>query len=212
MKPATYSSPVRWSLGENWLPFQRKTFNTPAFPGYVSGHSTFSHAAASALTTFTGSPDFPGSFHHHFIAQNTLRSDLGPSAPIDLQWRTYADAADQAGQSRRYGGIHVPEDDYHGRLIGSAIGVSAFKLAEQYWTGKILEQNLRPALTITSATTAVLNWSSIRGMKQTVQCSPDLVTWTDACPAMVAYDTASTWTDTAATPTTKFYRVLTTSP
>jgi hypothetical protein len=211
-QPAVKRSPVRWSLGENWLPFQRKTFNTPAFPGYVSGHSTFSHAAASALTIFTGSPDFPGSFHHHLIAQNTLRSDLGPSAPIDLQWRTYADAADQAGQSRRYGGIHVPEDDYHGRLIGSAIGVSAFKLAEQYWTGKILEQNLRPALTITSATTAVLNWSSIRGMKQTVQCSPDLVTWTDACPAMVAYDTASTWTDTAATPTTKFYRVLTTSP
>jgi hypothetical protein len=43
---------VRWSLGENWVPFQRKTFNTPAFPGYVSGHSTFSHAAATPTTKF----------------------------------------------------------------------------------------------------------------------------------------------------------------
>ena len=211
-QPAVKRSPVRWSLGENWLPFQRKTFNTPAFPGYISGHSTFSHAAASALTCFTGSPDFPGSFHHHLIAQNTLRSDLGPSAPVDLQWRTYADAADQAGQSRRYGGIHVPEDDYHGRLIGSAIGVAAFQLAEQYWTGKILEQNLRPALSITSPTTVVLTWNSIRGMKQTVQCSPDLVNWSDASLATVTYDTASSWTDTAATPTSKFYRILSTAP
>jgi hypothetical protein len=106
----------------------------------------------------------------------------------------------------------VPEDDYHGRLIGSAIGVAAFQLAEQYWTGKILEQNLRPALSITSATTVVLTWNSIRGMKQTVQCSSDLVTWSDASPATLTYDTASSWTDTAATPTSKFYRVLSTAP
>jgi hypothetical protein len=211
-QPAFLQSSVTWSLGENWLPFQRKTFNTPAFPGYVSGHSTFSHAAASALTHFTGSPDFPGSFHHHLIAPNSLFIDKGPSAPVDLQWRTYADAADQAGQSRRYGGIHVEEDDYHGRQIGAAIGGAAFQLAERYWTGTILEENLRPTVTLTSTTTAVLTWNSIRGMKHTVQSSPDLVTWTDAAPATLAYDTTRHWTDTAAAPTAKFYRILTTRP
>jgi hypothetical protein len=96
--------------------------------------------------------------------------------------------------------------------LAKPFAVAAFKLAEQYWTGKILEQNLRPAVAITSATTVVLTWSSIRGMKQTVQCSPDLVTWSDASLPAVTYDTACTWTDTAATPISKFYRILSTAP
>ena len=56
----TQTSPVRWIKGVNWLPYQRKNFNTPPFPGYTSGHSTFSRAAAEALTAITGTPNFPG--------------------------------------------------------------------------------------------------------------------------------------------------------
>lgn len=32
---ATNQSLVTWMLAKDWLPFQRKTFNTPAFPGYA---------------------------------------------------------------------------------------------------------------------------------------------------------------------------------
>src|SRR5205085_11269777 len=48
-------SGVGWMLGTEWAPYQRATFVTPAFPGYVSGHSTFSRAAAEVLAAATGS-------------------------------------------------------------------------------------------------------------------------------------------------------------
>ena len=51
---------VDWILAVDWMPYQRATFVTPAFPGYVSGHSTFSRAAAEVLTFMTGSAFFPG--------------------------------------------------------------------------------------------------------------------------------------------------------
>ncbi|HYY04655.1 MAG TPA: FG-GAP-like repeat-containing protein, partial [Gaiellaceae bacterium] len=44
-KDPTQDSGVGWILGERWVPYQKATFVTPAFPGFVSGHSTFSRAA-----------------------------------------------------------------------------------------------------------------------------------------------------------------------
>ena len=49
---------VDWILADNWWPYQRPTFVTPNFAGYVSGHSTYSRAAAEMLENFTGSPYF----------------------------------------------------------------------------------------------------------------------------------------------------------
>ncbi len=210
--PATFQSPVRWILGKDWLPFQRKTFNTPAFPGYISGHSSFSRAAAEMLTLFTGSPNFPGGLHSHTIEANSMLIDKGPSTDVTLQWCSYYDAADQAGQSRRFGGIHVSEDDYHGRVIASTIGVSAFTLAEKYWTGAILNENMRPNVKVLSPTTATLTWTATRGMTHKVQTSPDLTNWTDATTATIAYDTNGTWTDPNANVTKKFYRVVRAAP
>ncbi|RYG66389.1 hypothetical protein EON77_17500, partial [bacterium] len=37
---------IAWVRAVDWAPYQRRNFVTPAFPGYVSGHSTFSRAAA----------------------------------------------------------------------------------------------------------------------------------------------------------------------
>ena len=59
----------------------------------------------------------------------------GPSADVTLQAATYYDAADQAGISRLYGGIHVPADDFNGRIIGSECGKEAWALAQQYFAG-----------------------------------------------------------------------------
>ena len=44
---------VGWILAENWVPYQRPTFVTPPFAGYVSGHSTFSRAATEVMTLLT---------------------------------------------------------------------------------------------------------------------------------------------------------------
>ena len=57
--PKTTSAGVDWILGERWWPYQRPSFVTPPFAGYVSGHSTYSRAAAEVLTAFTGSSFFP---------------------------------------------------------------------------------------------------------------------------------------------------------
>jgi len=204
---ATHQSTVRWMLASDWLPFQRKTFNTPAFPGYISGHSTFSRAAAEALTLITGSHLFPGGFHHHTIAANSLQIDLGPSTPVDLQWCSYYDAADQAGISRRYGGIHPYEDDFDGRQIGSTVGKSAYALAEKYWTGDILNEIVQPAIRF-NAGQAVITWNATRGIAHKVQTSTDLTVWTDATSFTQAYDTNGSWTDSAPAPDRKYYRVL----
>jgi hypothetical protein len=55
---------------------------------------------------------------------------------VVLQWATYYDAADQAGQSRLFGGIHVQADDFTGRIVGSACGKDAWALAQRYYAGR----------------------------------------------------------------------------
>jgi hypothetical protein len=124
---ATQTSGTGWVLGEDWLPYQRETFVTPAFPGYISGHSTFSRAGAEVLARFTGSEFFPGGLAtYNFAAGKGLGFEAGPAAHVQLQWATYFDAADQAGLSRLYGGIHIAADDFVGRRLGAKVGINAF--------------------------------------------------------------------------------------
>ena len=113
---------------ERWWPYQRPTFVTPPFAGYVSGHSTFSRAAAEALTRLTGDPFFPGGLAEFTAERNAfLVFEQGPSVDVVLQWATYRDAADQSALSRIWGGIHPPVDDVPGRRMGVAV-------AERGWT------------------------------------------------------------------------------
>jgi hypothetical protein len=129
-------SGVEWVLAENWMPYQLLGFVTPPFPGYVSGHSTYSRSAAEVLTLFTGSPYFPGGFYEYDIAEGSgLDFEYGPSAELKLQFASYFDASDQAALSRIYGGIHPPADDLAGRRIGHEIGPAAFALAMNYFAG-----------------------------------------------------------------------------
>lgn len=121
---------VGWILSEDWTPYQKNTFVTPAFPGYISGHSTFSRAAAEVMSLITGNPYFPGGLATYtFPKESFLHFEKGPSETLTLQWATYFDAADQAGYSRLFGGIHVAADDFVGRILGSAIGRDAFNKA-----------------------------------------------------------------------------------
>jgi len=129
-------TPLRWMRAKDWIPYQRRTFVTPAFPGFTSGHSTFSRAAAEALAAYTGSPWFPGGLHSFTLpAGNTLIFEAGPTVDVTLQWASYADAADQAGQSRLWGGIHVFADDRVGRINGATVGQVVADRARTYVTG-----------------------------------------------------------------------------
>lgn len=135
--PKTEVACVGWILAENWWPYQRPTFVTPAFAGYVSGHSTFSRAAAEVLTLLTGDEYFPGGLGEFHAPHNEyLVFEDGPSVDVTLQWATYRDAADQSGLSRIWGGIHVPVDDIPGRIVGAKVGIDAFLCAERCFLGR----------------------------------------------------------------------------
>ncbi|MBI3746762.1 MAG: vanadium-dependent haloperoxidase [Chloroflexi bacterium] len=135
--PKTQVGGVRWILATRWVPYQLPTFVTPSFPAYASGHSSFSRAAAEVLTAFTGSEYFPGGVSGYTIKAGSLKFEKGPATDIRLEWATYYDAADQAGQSRLWGGIHIQADDFTGRMIGSACGKAAWARAEQYFDGSV---------------------------------------------------------------------------
>jgi hypothetical protein len=133
--PKTQIGGVAWILAVDWLPYQSPNFVTPSFPAYASGHSTFSRAAAEVMIAFTGSEFFPGGVSGYTIPVGSLKFEMGPSTEIRLEWATYFDAADQAGQSRLWGGIHIEADDFTGRELGSQCGFAAWALAQRYYEG-----------------------------------------------------------------------------
>jgi hypothetical protein len=133
---------VDWILAENWWPYQRPSFVTPPFAGYVSGHSTYSRAAAEVLTLITGSEFFPGGLGEFVAKKNEfLVFEEGPSTDVVLQWATYRDASDQCSLSRIWGGIHPPADDIPGRKIGLKVGVDAFNFALPYFLGEQMDSD-----------------------------------------------------------------------
>ncbi len=135
---ATNIAGVDWILLENWHPYQRPSFVTPPFAGYVSGHSTFSRAAAEVMTLMTGDAFFPGGMGEFPVVKDQfLVFEEGPSTSFTLQWATYRDASDQCSLSRIWGGIHPPADDIPGRIMGIEIGVDAFHFAETYFCNNI---------------------------------------------------------------------------
>jgi hypothetical protein len=82
---------------------------TPPFPSYASGHSTFSGAAATALAHFFRTDDVPF----------TVGSEGAPGETRSFPgfWA----AAQEAGRSRIYGGIHYEFDNQEGLRCGRAL-------------------------------------------------------------------------------------------
>ena len=120
--------------GADWRPYQPLTFVTPPFAEYVSGHSTFSASAAKVLKLFTGSDRFGHSVTIP-AGQSFVEPGLVPASDLTLRWRTFSDAADEAGISRRYGGIHFIDGDIQARKMGRKIGKQAWRKALTYFHG-----------------------------------------------------------------------------
>jgi hypothetical protein len=117
-----------------WIPYQAATFPTPPFPDYVSGLSTYSAAAARILALSTGSDRF-GKFVTLPAGGSKIEPGITPAQPIALHWPTFTDAADEAGMSRRYGGIHFRAADLAGRHLGGLVAMEAWHKAQSYFDG-----------------------------------------------------------------------------
>jgi len=171
--PATETSGVKWVHAEDWIPYQKKTFVTPAFPGYISGHSTFSRAAAEALTAVTGSKWFPNGLGTYTLPR--LANEVGPTQPVTLQWASYYDAADQVGLSRIWGGIHPPADDFAGRRVGSEVGKGAWELARKFFDGSVINSEVILATRKLDANNMELRFNAVRGLFYKVHTSTDVL-------------------------------------
>jgi hypothetical protein len=58
-----------------------------------------------------------------------------PAKDVVLSWKTLTAAADEAGWSRRYGGIHFKTGDEHGRTLGKVLGYNVWTKAQTYFAG-----------------------------------------------------------------------------
>ncbi len=127
------------------------------------------------MTAITGSAFFPGGLGTYTAPANTtLTFEKGPSQTIQLQWGTYYDAADQAGLSRLWGGIHVSLDDLTGRRTGSQCGQAVWALARQYFDGSIAQSPVALVIRSPSAGQCELRCNTIRGFYYKLQTTRDL--------------------------------------
>jgi hypothetical protein len=109
LRPVTY---IKRVIDPKWEPI----LITPPFPEYPSGHSTQSGAAATVLTAFFG--------ENFTFTDNTHEKDKLPNRSFNSFW----DAANEAGISRLYGGIHFRAAIDRGLDQGRCIGEKAVAL------------------------------------------------------------------------------------
>jgi hypothetical protein len=116
--------------GSEWKPY----LPTPPFAEYPSGHSAFSAAGAEALRLFTGRDDFGATV---VVPAGSSRIEPGkvPARDVVLHWNTFTEAANQAGLSRRLGGIHFASGDLNSRLLGREVAARVMARAQAYFAG-----------------------------------------------------------------------------
>ena len=90
----------------DWAPL----LNTPSHPDYISGHSTFSAAAATVLADFFGTDEITFS----------VGSDGLPG--VTRTYHSFAQTAEEIGMSRIYAGIHTLSADQDGLVAGRELG------------------------------------------------------------------------------------------
>jgi hypothetical protein len=110
--------------GEQWRPYSPDAFLCPAFPAYVSGHSTVSGACSEALRLFTGSDQF-GEEIKWVPGHLTEPDRVGDTVVLKLN--TFTSTAEMAGISRVIGGYHIQVDNVEGLALGRKVGNEVFK-------------------------------------------------------------------------------------
>lgn len=138
-----------------FLTYQTPDSNpSPPFPEYTSGHSAFSAAAAEFLQLLTGSDAFllaDGSIGvSATFAPGDSRFEPGvtPDVETTLTWLTFSEAADEAGISRLYGGIHFSDGDLNSRSMGALVGDAVFDRVRFYLLGAVPEPSSAVCLSV----------------------------------------------------------------
>ncbi len=145
--------PNQWIDAGTWTPYNPGSNLTPSFPGFVSGHATFSAASAAALRAFTGSD--------HFGFSTTLPANFGrvepgiPSVPTTLSYATFTAAANEAAASRLLAGIHFSDDNSVGLVLGDLAGKQAWNRARYFFDGGLSVASTSGA---SSNKASVLSW------------------------------------------------------
>ena len=137
-------------LADDWLPYSPPTFITPPFPGYTSGHSTVSGAAAKMLELFTGSDQFgdienrkagsltePG-FDCRIIMMRDGKLPPGHekmTCEVALALPTFSATAEMAAVSRLWGGYHIRTDNEVGLVCGRKLAEYSWPVYQEYFNG-----------------------------------------------------------------------------
>lgn len=103
IRPESY---INKYMDPEWQPL----IQTPPFPEHPSGHSTISGAAAAALTSMYG---------ENFAFSDSTEMEFGIPPRT---FKSFEEAANQAGMSRMYGGIHYRQGNMSGLKTGGEIG------------------------------------------------------------------------------------------
>jgi hypothetical protein len=134
---------------EDWHPYSPLTFITPPFPGYPSGHSTVSGAAARMLELFTGSDRFgeverrtAGELTEPGVDCKIMQQHLGKfpldpklSCAVALRLPTFSVTAKMAGLSRVLGGYHIQADNIDGLKMGRTVAEHSWPQYQAYFNG-----------------------------------------------------------------------------
>ena len=176
--PATTADPA-------WTPL----IDTPPFPEYTSGHSTFSRSSATTLARFFGTDAIPFS----------TVSDGLPG--VSRHYPGFSAAADEAGISRIYGGIHFQSANIAGQMSGHSLAVF---LNDNYLTPL---HDLEFARINKSSGACSLEILVTPGQAYSIQASSDLETWEQL--GVVTSDTGvAHFVDVNAPAGKRFYRAL----
>ena len=123
-------------LATDYLTYQTPEGDpSPPFAEYTSGHSAFSAAGAEVLRQFTGSDEFAVEVSFE-PGESRFEPSITPQETITLSWNTFTEAANEAGISRLYGGIHFEDGDLNGRVLGRQVGQTVFEEAQLYINGE----------------------------------------------------------------------------
>ncbi|MGD1702249.1 DUF6851 domain-containing protein [Dapis sp. BLCC M229] len=121
-------------LATDFLTYQTPgSHPSPPFAEYVSGHSTFSASAAEILQRFTGNDEF-GASVTFAPGESRFEPGVTPTETVTLEWETFSEAADEAGFSRLYGGIHFEDGDVNGGILGQRVAGEVWEEAQSLLT------------------------------------------------------------------------------
>ncbi len=117
--------------GEEWRPYSPAEFLCPAFPSYVSGHSTVSGGCGEALRLFTGDDAF-GAEAEMIPGSYTEIDSAYYGKPVTLKFPTFTEAAEMAGISRVMGGYHIQAYNLAGLQLGRDVAAEAWKFYNRH--------------------------------------------------------------------------------